>query len=119
MLNCPESIYGSEDPRYCGLRKMKHVQDITIMQPMAFHQWHPQWAFWGTMGKAPNCNKNGHTIKNVMNDLSIDENGNRCVPDGGTSVIWDGGSTEGYSAEQIADQRSWDERVRATGCTLF
>lgn len=111
--------YGSEDPRFSGLRERHGVRTITIMQPMAIHQWHPQWAFWATMGKAHNCNKNGHTIRNVMNDMSIDENGNRTVPDGGTCCIWDGGSTEGYSPEQIADQRTWDERVKATGCKLI
>lgn len=111
--------YGSEDPRYCGLRQLRGVRDVTIMQPMAIHQWHPQWSFWATMGKAPNCNKHGHTIRNIMGDMSIDEHGNRTIPDNGTSGIWDGGSTEWYSPEQVADQRTWDERVKATGCKLI
>ncbi len=105
--------YGSEDCRFSGMREHYKIKDITIMQPMAVHQWHPSWHFWGTMGKAPNCNKWGHSISNYLGDKSGE------VKDGGSSMIWDGGSHEQYSEAEIADQRTWDDRVRATGCKVF
>lgn len=104
--------YGSEDCRYSGLREQAGIKDITIMQPMAFHQWHPTWHFWGTLGKAPNCNKWGHSMSNYMGDTSGE------VSELGSSAIWDKGSKEQYTEAEIAEQRTWDDRVRATGCKV-
>lgn len=105
--------YGSDDPRYSGGRSGLKIKDITLMEPMAIHQFHPRWQFWGTLGKAPNCNKWGHSTSNYLNDKSGQ------VPHGGTCMIWDNGSHEQYSEAEIADQRTWDDRVRATGCKVF
>jgi hypothetical protein len=104
--------YGSEDPNYLDRRKRKGVKGITIMEPMAIHQWHPPFQFWMAKGYAPHFNKNAHTTSNFMNDTSGE------VPAGGTRYIWDGGSDEKLSEEQIIDMASWDERVRQTGCKL-
>lgn len=101
--------YGSEDPRYAGLRSQKGVKDMTIMQPMAFHQWHPSFQFWMSLGKAPMLNKFAHSMSNYLGDTSGE------VPEGGTCMIWDGGSHEPMDEAQIADCRTWDERVIATG----
>jgi len=104
--------YGSEDPFYAGSRSSNNVKDITIMQPMAFHQWHPPFQYWMAKGRAPMLNKNAHSISNYMNDNSGH------VPNGGTCEIWDGSSHEILSLEEIESQKSLDNYVRGSGCMI-
>lgn len=104
--------YGSEDCYWSGTRERNRVKDITLMQPMAFHQWHPPYQFWMSKGFAPNANKWGHSMSNYLGDTTGE------VPNGGTCMIWDNGSHEKLSEAEIADQATWDDRVRATGCKI-
>ncbi len=104
--------YGSEDPRYSGVRSQNGVKDITIMQPMAFHQWHPSYQYWMAKGLAPHANKFGHSTSNYLLDRSGD------VPAGGTCMIWDKGSHERLSEAEVAEWNTLDEKVRATGCKI-
>lgn len=105
--------YGSEDPRYSGVRSMNGIKDITIMQPMAFHQWHPPFQWHMAKGKAKHFNRWAHSMSNYMNDTTGE------VPDGGTCMIWDNGSHEQQSEAEIAEWATWDERVKATGFNLY
>ncbi len=103
--------YGSEDPKYSGLRTKFGVQGITIQQPMPIHQWHPaiNWHFAHDT-HAPHLNKFAHTTSNFMQDTSGE------IPEKGTSGIWDGGSTEKQTEE---DKKWWrdvfDKWVKKTG----
>ncbi len=104
--------YGCEDPFYLGTREENRIKDITIMQPLAFHLWHPHFQYWMAKGKAPHLNKFAHSMSNYMNDTTGK------VPEGGTCMIWDGGSHEQLSDVEIAECAAWDDRVRQTGCTV-
>ncbi len=106
------SDYGSEDPHFCGQRSLYGVRDITIMQPMAMHQWHATWDYWTARGKAPMLNKFGHSMSNFQNDTSGK------VPQGGTCEIWDGGSHEQMSEEEKNKALELDYWVKKTGCNI-
>lgn len=95
--------YGTEDPMYCGLRERVNVKDITIMEPMLFHQWHLPFSYFVSMGYAPMLNRWNHTTSNYLGCES------GLVPEGGTSVIWDKGSAEKLSDEQILEWKDKDE----------
>jgi glycosyltransferase involved in cell wall biosynthesis len=106
--------YGSEDPHYCGIREQKEVKDVTIMEPiMAIHQWHAPFQFWMSKGLAPMLNKNAHSMSNYLKDKSGQ------VPDGGTCQIWDSGSHEQLSKDQIVEYAKMDDIVRKTGCKVI
>ena len=99
--------YGSDDPWVAGERGKQGYTDVTLWDYEAYHQWHPKAQHWIAQGKAPNWNALGHTMRNIANDPRI--------PDGGTCAIWDGGNHDQLSAQQIADELTWVERVKQTG----
>jgi hypothetical protein len=102
--------YGSDDPWACGLRERTRVQDITLPNEcMAIHQWHPPFQYWQAKGRGPKLNKFAHTMSNYMNDTSGH------VPDGGTCVIWDGGSHAELSDEEKAEWKKLDADVLEFG----
>ena len=101
--------YGSEDPAYCGLRERMGIEDITVMTPMPIHQWHLPFQYWMAKGKGPKFNKHAHTMENYMHDTSGE------VPEGGTCMIWDGGSHEQLSEQECAEWAKWDEMFLKTG----
>ena len=102
--------YGSEDPMYCGTRAKTKVQDITLPnQCMAVHQWHAPFQYWMAKGRGPRMNKFAHTMSNYMGDTSGE------VPAGGTCMIWDKGSHEQLSPEEIEQWKALDADVLATG----
>ena len=76
--------YGTDDPWVGGERTRKGYTVVTLWDYAGYHQWHPNCQYWMAQDKAPNWNKWGHTISNIMNDPLI--------PKGGTCEIWDGGS---------------------------
>jgi len=104
--------YGSEDPHYHGVRMKNKVQGITIMDPMAVHQWHPPFHYWMAKGYAPHFNKFAHSTSNFMNDTTGE------VPEGGTRFIWDGGSDEQMTEEEKLGWLNLDQAVRDTGCKI-
>ena len=104
--------YGSEDPAFCGAREVRKVKDITIMSPMAIHQWHPSFQYWQSKGKAPNLNKYAHSMSNFMHDKT------GAVPNTGTCEIWDGGSHEMLSEQEIEEFSKMDDMVAKTGVPL-
>jgi glycosyltransferase involved in cell wall biosynthesis len=110
--------YGSEDPFYASRRPKRGVKDITIMEPMAIHQWHPPFQYWMAKGYAPHFNRNAHSLSNFLNDTTKKDNGEPNVPAGGTRFIWDGGSDALLTDAEIAEYATWDERVRQTGCKI-
>lgn len=104
--------YGSEDPYYCGTREQKGVEDITIMDPMLIHQWHPPYQYWMAKGKAPMVNKTAHSMSNYLNDTS------GRVPNGGTCQIWDNNSHDQMTEEEKIGWHKMDILVRQTGCKI-
>jgi hypothetical protein len=54
-------------------------------------------------------NKFAHSTSNYLNDKSGH------VPDGGSCMIWDSGSHEQLSPEEVAKWQELDEVVLATG----
>lgn len=104
--------YGSEDPWYSSERERLGIQNITIMDVMPIHQWHPPFQYWMSKGYAPKLNRHAHTMSNYMNDRSGH------VPDGGTCEIWDGGSHEPLPDSAKNEWAAWDSIVRGTGCKL-
>ena len=104
--------YGSDDPYFCNKRETNNVNDITIMQPLAIHQWHPPYAYWQAMGYSKNTNKFGHTTINFMEDSSGQ------VPSLGTRFIWDGGNDEWFSEDEITNLRKLDNYVIGSGCKV-
>jgi len=111
--------YGSEDPFFCGTRSQNGIKDITIMQPMAIHQWHAPFQYWQSKGYAPHLNKWAHSTSNFMGDKSGK------VPDGGTRYIWDmehastfDSPDEMLSQEEIDNYSKMDDIIRRTGCKL-
>lgn len=104
--------YGSEDPFYSGQRSRRGIEDITIMQPMAFHQWHPPIYFWLAKGRAPHWNSQGHSTSNYL----MDETGQ--VDQGGTCELWENGSHEPMSEYDKLKWNKLDYVVRATGCNI-
>jgi hypothetical protein len=101
--------YGSEDPRYHGIRSVHGIKDITIMQPMLFHQNHLPFEFGMSLGYAPNFNKWSHSMSNYLNDKSGH------VPEGGTCEIWDKGSHEQLTEEEKQSWRKHDEYFLKSG----
>ena len=101
--------YGSDDPWYAGLRSRKKVKDITIQQPMLFHQWHLNFNFWAAKGYAPNLNKWNHTNANIANDTSGE------IPDGGTACIWDACRADKMDEEERLGWFNYDGHFLATG----
>lgn len=104
--------YGSEDPHYLGTRRNNGVKGITIMDPMAIHQWHPPFHYWMAKGYAPHFNYNAHSTSNFMNDTTGE------VPEGGTRFIWDNGSDAKMSQEDADGWLRLEGLVRETGCNL-
>jgi len=112
--------YGDEDPYYAGVREQNNVQGITIMEPMAFHQWHPPFQYWQSKGLGPNLNKWAHSKSNYMNDKSGK------VPEGGGRYIWDmehesvfNTPEEMLSDGEIDQYSTLDDIVRKTGCKII
>lgn len=105
--------YGSEDPYYSGTRERNGILDLTIMQPMAFHQWHPSFQWHMSKGKSKHLNQFAHSTSNYLGDTTGE------VPEGGTCEIWDKGSHAFLSADEVNEWRTWDERVKATGFNLY
>ncbi len=101
--------YGGDDPWYHGTRRVKGVKDITIMQPMVFHQWHLSFNFFSSMGYAPMLNRWNHSTSNYLND----ETGE--VPEEGTCRIWDGGSHERLGDEEKKAWKGMDKWFIDTG----
>ena len=102
--------YGSDDPWYAGTRSSCGVQDITLPNDcMGVHQWHPSFQYWMAKGHAPKLNKWAHSMSNYLNDTS----GN--VPDGGTCMIWDGGSHDQMSQADKDSFRPMDAQMVAVG----
>ncbi len=104
--------YGEEDPRYSGVRERNKINDITIMEPMIFHQWHVPYYFWQMKGKSKYINKFGHSTSNFMNDTSGE------VPPSGSACIFDGCSKEWFSDEEIENAKYLDDLIRQTGCEI-
>jgi len=101
--------YGTEDPMYCGLRERVNVKDITIMEPMFFHQWHLPFSYFSSMGYAPMLNKWNHTTSNYLGCES------GLVPPGGTSTIWDHGSDEKIGDAEKLEWKGRDQQFIDTG----
>jgi hypothetical protein len=102
--------YGEEDPWYAGTRQQKGVQDITLPNTcMGIHQWHVSFQYWMAKGRAPHLNRFAHTMSNYLNDTSGH------VPQGGTCMIWDGGSHEQMSDAEKAQWATLDADALATG----
>lgn len=102
--------YGSEDPWYCGTREKSGVIGITLPNEcMAVHQWHAPFQYWMAKGRGPRLNKFAHSTSNYLADKSGH------VPDGGTCMIWDGGSHEQLSNSEKAQWAALDADVLATG----
>lgn len=99
--------YGSDDPWIAGIRKSKGYETVTLWDHEAYHQWHAPIGYWIAQGKAPNWNKHGHTMCNLLRDP--------VVPAGGTCVIWDNGSHEQMSQEEIREALLIQEIVHVTG----
>lgn len=99
--------YGSCDPGFAGFRDQAGWEEYCVMEPMQIHQWHPPWHWRASMLPQKYLNKWAHTIVNYSGDPRI-------YPTG-TCQIWDGGSTEYYSPEEIAEWRKLDEVVYKTG----
>jgi hypothetical protein len=60
-------------------------------------------------GRAPRLNRFAHSMANYLRDTS------GRVPDGGTCTIWDSGSHETLSADQVEQYLKLDEVVVKTG----
>ena len=101
--------YGEDDPYFHGTRRVNRVKDITIMEPMVFHQWHLSFQFFASMGYAPMLNKWNHSMSNYMSDESGE------VPEGGTCMIWDKGSHELIGDEEKKAWKGMDDWFIRTG----
>jgi glycosyltransferase involved in cell wall biosynthesis len=93
--------YGTEDPWYSGVREEKGIKDITIHDPMPIHQWHPPFTYWIAKGRAPHLNKFAHSMTNYLEDDR--------VPDGGSCTIWDSGSHEQLSEDEVQEWKKLDD----------
>ena len=107
--------YGSEDCWYCGTRARLGIKDITVMDPMMVHQWHPCFQYWMGRGRnAKNLNKHAHSTSNYLRDKSGH------VPEDGTCKIWDKGDTAALvEEEKRAWTDGWVDIVRGTGCRVY
>lgn len=104
--------YGEEDCRFLNRREFNGVEDITIMQPLAIHQWHAPYGFWQMKGYSKHHNRHGHSNSNFLNDLSGE------VPATGTRSIFDGGKDEWFTQREIDEWAYLDDLVRASGCDV-
>lgn len=104
--------YGEEDPKFLNMREKNKVEDITIMQPLAIHQWHAPYGFWQMKGYSKFHNRHGHSNSNFLNDLSGE------VPPSGTRSIFDGGKDEWFTQREIDEWAYLDDLVRASGCEV-
>jgi glycosyltransferase involved in cell wall biosynthesis len=103
--------YGSEDPWYSGRREQFNpiVDNITVMDFMAIHQWHMPFQFWMSKGRAPMLNKWAHSMENYLHDKTGE------VPAGGSCQIWDAGSHEMLTEQDRINWMAFDDKVINTG----
>lgn len=99
--------YGSDDPWISGERRKKGYKDITLWEHEGYHQWHTKCQYWMAQGKAPNWNKWGHTMSNILNDPK--------VPSGGTCKIWDGGRHDQMTEAEIESALCQRDLVESSG----
>ncbi len=99
--------YGSDDPWLVRERRGRGFKDVTLWDQEAYHQWHATHQYWMAQGKAPNWNKDGHTIRNIVGDPRVHS--------GGTCMIWDGGDKAGLTEEEKQQALRLHDTVVATG----
>jgi hypothetical protein len=102
--------HNSEDPWYANRRERNSVMGITLPNScMAIHQWHAPFQYWMAKGRGFRLNKFAHSMSNYLNDKSGE------VPEGGTCMIWDGGSHEQLSDSEKEQWKALDADVLESG----